>query len=117
MAFDPVKNVLDIMCADPLIDPAFKRGLRSADKTHREFKDMRDFWQPIETAPKDGTAIILCGPYNDTSICRWDGNKEWEVLADGAHAIEHMSDFGTDYKSFDHPSRWMPVPAKPVGDH
>jgi hypothetical protein len=38
--FDPVEHVLKTLESDPLISPDFKRGLRSADRTHQEFKTM-----------------------------------------------------------------------------
>jgi hypothetical protein len=70
-------------------------------------------WRPIETAPKDGTAVILCGRYNDVSIAAWHGNGWW-IEADGRRAIESQSDFGTGYMTFDLPTHWMPVPTPPA---
>ncbi len=38
---------------------------------------MTDDWQPIETAPKDGTAIDLNGPHESYPMRgKWDG-REW----------------------------------------
>lgn len=36
MSNDPFENVITAMVADPLIHPAFKRGLESARETYRE---------------------------------------------------------------------------------
>jgi Protein of unknown function (DUF551) len=70
-------------------------------------------WHPIETAPKDGTAVILCGRYNDVSIAAWHGNGWW-IEADGRRAVESQSDFGTEHLTFDLPTHWMPVPTPPA---
>lgn len=80
-------------------------------------------WQPIETAPKDGTEIIGCfccdygyqekptvyGPWT----IAWDG-KKWRSSWDGSEVIDSQCDFGTDYKSPDcEPTHWMPLPSPP----
>ena len=71
-------------------------------------------WRPIETAPRDGTQVILCGDYStDLTIARWDG-KHWRCVADGYDAVEYMSDFGTEYRTFEVPSHWLPLPPPPV---
>jgi hypothetical protein len=84
-------------------------------------------WQPIETAPKDGTEIIglfrrryeqndpptVYGPWT----IAYDGRK-WRSSWDGEEVISYMSDFGTEYKGPDiDPTHWMPLPDAlgPVG--
>ena len=69
-------------------------------------------WRPIETAPQDGTQIIVCGHYSDdVAIVRWDvRKKDWLCLADGVAVVEYMDDFGTDYSYFSVPSHWQPCP-------
>lgn len=72
-------------------------------------------WQPIETAPKDGTAILLYDPEargapwldEDASytsypalVGRWDGDRQRWMLA-------HYDAFS--YK----PIHWMPLPKSP----
>ena len=79
-------------------------------------------WRDISTAPKDGTEIIGC------YFCKWDDqdasfygpwtmawrNGKWLPSWDGMRVVEHMSDFGTDYKTLDsNPSHWMPLPEPP----
>jgi hypothetical protein len=71
-------------------------------------------WQPIETAPKDGTALLVIngpkgGYYTESfqiGIARWSrayGHKsdEWlsTVCCDGVSAFE--------------PTHWMPLPEPP----
>lgn len=78
-------------------------------------------WQPIETAPKDGTEIIglFHRRYDDTSppteygpwTVAFDG-KKWRSSWDGCEVIEYMDDFGTQYKGPDiDPTHWQPMPA------
>lgn len=83
----------------------------------------RNDWRLIETAPKDGTEIIgvhvsewgdrrktVYGPW--TIAFRSGG---WQSSWDDSQVIDHMSDFGTDYKSPDlNPTHWMPLPAPPL---
>lgn len=81
-------------------------------------------WQPIETAPKDGTEIIgvffrrydgveqptIYGPWT----MAWDGRK-WRSSWDGQEVISYMDDFGTQYKEPDiDPTHWQPVPKPPL---
>lgn len=73
-------------------------------------------WQPIETAPKDGTRIVVyqgngTGFYTtkgDIGIAAWgkqaspDGNLTWCEV--------HCCDGVTTY---DHATHWMPLPSPP----
>jgi hypothetical protein len=60
-------------------------------------------WQPIETAPKDGTPILIyettLGPV--TYVCFWNSFHEYWVEAEGEQ-----------YSSFN-PTHWMPLPEPP----
>jgi hypothetical protein len=69
-------------------------------------------WRPIETAPKDGTFIIVSGRYSDdVAIVGWDERKkDWLCYADGTPVIQSQDDFGTDYLYFAVPSHWQPCP-------
>jgi len=63
-------------------------------------------WQPIETAPKDGTNILICGQGSEgyyVSDVKWDG--EWMLF-------NVASDDWTEptFKV----SHWMPLPAPPA---
>ncbi|MFT6474683.1 MAG: hypothetical protein ACJAUS_002408 [Qipengyuania sp.] len=72
-------------------------------------------WQPIETAPKDGTEILACDGNDrspDYSIVAWDKNL-WVAMADGARAIEAQGDLYTDYVQ-PWVTHWMPLPDPPV---
>ena len=85
-------------------------------------------WQPIETAPKDGTEVIGIATktigdklytYGPWTMAYCNGMKAgWRSSWDECEVIEYMSDFGTDYKasSIMDPTHWMPRPAAPVED-
>ena len=64
-------------------------------------------WQPIETAPKDGTSILVCGGVlSCVDMVSWQGGKKrggWHT-EDGS-CILHGGFF--DY--------WMPLPDPPKG--
>jgi len=77
-------------------------------------------WQPISSAPKDGTWILVTG-----SAIDWDGETEPAVFA--AQWTEHLN--GNDgpqygrwqmawydggyYGECDLPTHWMPLPTPP----
>lgn len=62
-------------------------------------------WQPIETAPKDGTAILAMLPGSDIShSIRWNEiNRGWCLTWDGWKLGQ-----------YNQPTRWMPMPPEPT---
>ena len=68
------------------------------------------FWQwlPIDTAPKDGTPVLVCGPDINGSVymdaCAWPKGwtVKWPVAYMGYAAGE--------------PTHWMPLPPPPAKD-
>jgi uncharacterized protein DUF551 len=78
-------------------------------------------WQPIETAPKDGTAILVYGPEllretnGNCAVVRWDASGyateqssiKWWVVSDGK--------FGPYDLRGPSPTHWMPLPDPPAG--
>ena len=54
-------------------------------------------WQPIETAPRDGQAILA-----------WDENETWEI----AYRQRGKWRYGPKGYSFN-PTHWMPLPDPP----
>lgn len=63
-------------------------------------------WRPIETAPKDGTAILA---WNEDyiSIALWNkACKQWADLTDQG--------IGDECAYTDNPTHWMPLPAPPA---
>lgn len=60
-------------------------------------------WQPIETAPKDGTIVLACwAGYKGCILVRMLQDGEWHSGPNDPHI-----------KSITH---WMPLPAPPVSD-
>lgn len=64
-------------------------------------------WQPIETAPKDGTCILICRPYflppmYKINTCQWE---EGVWLSNGCV---------DDYLTFPDATHWMPLPEPPT---
>lgn len=62
-------------------------------------------WLSIESAPKDGTFLLLYGPHsrrggNYQLTARWDG-QYWESADDG-------------YNIYLDPTHWMPLPDPPA---
>ena len=63
-------------------------------------------WQPIETAPTDGSWCLVAGQTFRTDggavVCRWDG-RCWQSSDDG-------------YQPYIEPTYWRPLPALPAID-
>jgi hypothetical protein len=71
-------------------------------------------WHPIETAPRDGTDILVWGRYcMDPCTVRWK-HEEWEGSWDGMRVIDQSGDFGTTYQTITAPTHWMPLPEPPA---
>lgn len=66
-----------------------------------------DDWMPIESAPKDGTAILAMLPDSDMpAIIHFRGpkaNVTWRIAWDYSPLSE-----------FSQPTHWMPLPPLPV---
>lgn len=58
-------------------------------------------WQPIETAPKDGTRILV--------VCEL-GVIESNIAQSGSFIYKHLSGSGSPVE----PTHWMPLPKPPV---
>lgn len=68
-------------------------------------------WQPIETAPKDGTEILL-GRFVDK--CQFGHNNT--VAVDYWHDVtrkDKFNGFGQFNPTYWPPTHWMPIPAPP----
>lgn len=76
------------------------------------------YWRPIETAPKDGTYVLVAGRYDSPHVAGFlplyrGGQRRWiSVGCDGA-AIRSQDDFGTEYQEAGPLTHWMPLPDAP----
>ncbi len=74
-------------------------------------------WKPIETAPLDGTPVVVCGPYDEPHIAAYRkrryGHLGWVAMGCNGPAIESQDDFGTEYQEPGPLSYWMPRPEAP----
>ena len=80
-------------------------------------------WQPIETAPKDGTEIlsVRCSELGHLIYCvvRWEAEFEladWDddALYRGAWTGDRVGSFNYEEYEEERPTHWMPLPAPPV---
>jgi hypothetical protein len=65
-------------------------------------------WQPIETAPKDGTDIMVyVGVFEpDYAVAHWNG-EFWDMLPEELEADDYSRAFGQ-------PTHWMHLPEPPA---
>ena len=77
-----------------------------------------DNWQPIETAPKDGTRIIICGVgyMKHPCIAHWN-----QVFGNNKKAGRYLKQEGwyngrADYWHTSPATHWMPCPQIPTGE-
>lgn len=72
-------------------------------------------WRPIETAPKDGTLVLLVQPWRRTAI----GSYRIDQMAHDAGPTwlaDDYDEYSTGYASTPlAPAYWMPLPAPPKG--
>lgn len=80
-------------------------------KTEQQVRDEVLAWQPIETAPRDGTPIIAFGhELDEPSVVAWFGTR-WLARWDMA-TVYDINDEG---KYIDNPTHWMPLPPTSKG--
>jgi len=72
----------------------------------REIMRLRNPWQPIDTAPKDGTVVLLWDGIETTGY--WQNYTfspgSWCLCISGAYAQD---------AALDGPTHWAPLPAEP----
>ena len=61
---------------------------------------MMNEWQPMETAPKDGTEILLCSMF-DMAVCYWRDDNVMQEWTWGCGNV------------YSNPRYWMPLPEPP----
>lgn len=86
-----------------------KHIVHSADVTEYVRADLHG-WQPIETAPKDGTVIILSGTAKEANF--GGDRKEYSVVHQGYWSAK-MWQMGTFDQWID-VTHWQPLPTPPI---
>lgn len=64
-------------------------------------------WQPIETAPKDGTSILV---FPDIKVTNWGYTRDKQNEFGWIGCYSYTTD---EYDTLD-PTHWMPLPAPPT---
>ncbi len=74
-------------------------------------------WQPIESAPKDGTWILLGGGRtDDEDDARTIAVGQWTNYLNGGTTSWHWQFAWYDggyYGAYNNPTHWMPLPEPP----
>jgi hypothetical protein len=89
----------------PLDIDAWMERAVAAEQKLRTLNEPQTSWQPIETAPKDGTLVLICGFGSEgyyVADAKWDG--EWLLF--------HPDNDDHTEPSYN-VSYWMPLPAPP----
>jgi hypothetical protein len=77
---------------------------------------MSNNWQPIETAPKDGTIILVCEDF----LCYSVSWQKWYTPYNDWYYDWCIPNFLIDNIYSDgiilHPTHWMPLPELPKGE-
>jgi hypothetical protein len=65
-------------------------------------------WKPIETAPRDGTLILLYGRTHDEkwNVCSW-------FMEEDAEGNEVTGWYNWDWEYYEPPTHWMELPEAP----
>ena len=71
---------------------------------------MRDEWQPIETAPKDGTSVLGFDGIGIAIMEWWEPEPEEDGESRYPSWVSY-SNTGQEFLSA--PTHWMPLPAPP----
>jgi hypothetical protein len=68
-------------------------------------------WQPIETAPKDGTGVLGWWPlWTAFPVRIWWQNNQWRMAED------HPATWYDGMPRWHGPTHWMPLPEPPGSD-
>lgn len=73
-------------------------------------------WQPIETAPKDGTSIILASTHSWSTECSWWSGERCAKIHGGHPDDYHEAWYKAEDEGdeFCQPTHWMPKIAPPA---
>lgn len=69
-------------------------------------------WKPIETAPKDGTEILLLEYLSEDDYGSVDRGC-WGFVETSDYNGEKIYDWLSNYGHIEEPTHWMPLPEPP----
>ena len=72
-------------------------------------------WQPISTAPKDGTKVVLLIEHDQAVVASWQAIEDFAmwVTAGEDDCPNSWEGFGC-YADSDQPTHWQPLPPAPL---
>lgn len=74
-------------------------------------------WKPIETAPKDGTRILMWdAEFTEWKIVQWDIGEPSILCGDEKYWVTDSEGPNPDNHIVENPKYWMPLPAAPEND-
>lgn len=77
-------------------------------------------WQPIDTAPRDGTWVLVCGGItDDEDSARSHAVAQWSNYLNGGTTDWHWQFAWYDggyYGRYEDPTHWMPLPPPPESE-
>ena len=114
---------LGVDCADPEVivqqitddQQTYLAGMTNDSPEARKTAKTQAGWQPIETAPKDGTVILIGGDALPHATSAAWCNGRWRVFGAGKAASFESSEFGFAPLTADAASLWMPLPEGSAG--
>lgn len=62
-------------------------------------------WQPISSAPRDGTRILTWSGSHGVEVAQWTWNEKWEIFA--------TAEYDNDWAILEGVTHWQPLPAPP----
>ncbi len=73
-------------------------------------------WQDIETAPRDGTRVLVCTPEGYVYIASWASERLWDDENEGGTWMVFDCEdyyYSIALKGERSPTHWMPLPPPP----
>ena len=74
---------------------------------------MKQEWQPIETAPKDRTKILVFTVHGDIELTEWCIIENSHYEEAGNDLYRKVIDETTEFWNSNKPTHWMPLPEPP----
>ena len=73
-------------------------------------------WQPIETAPKDGTKILVFTAMGEIEMSEWYVSKNYRYDHIEGDVYKKVLDEEVGLWNSNYPTHWMPLPKPPSAE-